>query len=265
MNEEELRALARRIRLASVEAIARAGKGHFGGSLSCADILAVLYGSVLKHDPKNPAWPERDRFVLSKGHAGIALYATLAEFGYFPRAELDHFNRTGILGEHPGRHIPGVEVSTGSLGHGLGVACGIAMEAKLSGAKWRTFALLSDGECWEGTTWEAAMFAAHHSLNITAIIDRNRLSIAGDTEDTLRLEPLLDKWDAFGWEVGPISGHNHGQLMLALNHPNTRPFCLIASTVKGKGVSFMESVPAWHHGSISPAQLEQARSELGPA
>lgn len=251
----------RQLRLAALEAIHKAGNGHPGGVLSCVEILHTLYTVTMRHDPANPAWRERDRFVMSKGHASAALYVVLSEAGYFHAEELDKVNRGGMLGEHPNRRIPGIDANTGSLGHGLGIACGMALAAKLNGATYRTFVLLSDGECWEGSVWEAALFAAHHELNITAIIDRNGFSIRGDTESITRLAPLADKWAAFGWDTFQCDGHDVDLLAprLALSG---RPVCLIANTVKGKGVSFMEGDPNWHNGRITDAQMALIRSEL---
>lgn len=244
---------------------------HVGSCLSIADILAVLYAGVLRRDPADPEWSERDRFILSKGHAAAALYAVLAETGYFAPSELDTYCQDGSrLGGHVTHTAaPGVEVSTGSLGHGLSLACGFALAASRGGAPGRTFVLLSDGECDEGAVWEAALFAAHHRLqNLVAIVDYNKLQSFGAVEDVLRLEPLAEKWRAFGWAAREIDGHDHEALCQALRtvpHEVGRPTCLVAHTVKGKGVSFMENDLAWHYRSPNDAQLVAALAEVDGA
>lgn len=268
MDMPALQAKAAAIRLGILEAIAGAGKGHIGGAFSCTDILVTLYhGGILKADPAKPHWVERDRFILSKGHVGAALYVVLADLGYFDSAELARLNRGGILGEHPDRGIPGVEIDSGSLGHGLGIGAGMALAAKLDSNAYRTVVLLGDGECYEGSVWEAAMFAAHHRLNnLVAIIDRNGQCVNDFTENMNRLDPLGAKWAAFGWEVREIDGHSFEELQTSLGDLHTRraekPLVVIANTVKGKGVSFMEGQLAWHHGGVSGVKLEQARKEL---
>lgn len=245
--------IAREIRLSTVETIAKYGKGHYGGCLSCVDILTAVYFSVLRPG---------DRFILSKGHAGSALYATLARAGILDRAELDTLNAGGLLGEEPHHGIPGVEANTGSLGHGLGIACGMALAMQRDGSTARLYVLLGDGECWEGSVWEAAMFAAHHQLNVTAIVDRNRLAIGGETELIVGLSPLLDKWAAFGWRVDQVDGCDPAEVASACSQ-RQGPLCIIADTVKGRGVSFMENRPEWHHGTLDAGQLAKARAELG--
>lgn len=242
---------ANAIRLLALEAVHAAGKGHIGGVLSCAEILAALYGGVLR---------EGDTFLLSKGHAAVGLYAALALKGVIPMEEMLRMNRGSMLGEHPDRSIPGVVANSGSLGHGLSVACGMAMEAKLRGSLERVFVLLGDGECWEGQVWEAAMMAAHHGLNVTVIVDRNGYAVQGATEDIVGLESLRKKWLAFGFPVDTLDGHDDFQLNLCLRL--NKPRVLICRTVKGKGVSFMEGKREWHHGSISDAQMAQIREEL---
>ncbi|MDP2901402.1 MAG: transketolase, partial [Candidatus Bathyarchaeota archaeon] len=215
-NEEELRSLSRKVRAEVLRATTEAGSGHPGGSLSATDILVTLYWRVLRHDPKNPRWSERDRFILSKGHAAPALYAVLAERGYFPKAELHNLRLHGsMLQGHPdATRTPGVEVSSGSLGNGLSIASGIASAIRLDGMDSRVYCLLGDGECDEGLVWEAAMFAAHRRLdNLTAIIDRNGLQIDGPTEKDVSLEPLADKWRAFNRNVICASGHDHAKLL----------------------------------------------------
>ena len=268
MELRQLEAKAAAIRLKIVETIAAADKGHVGGALSCTDLLVALYhGGTLRFDSRDPSWQDRDRFILSKGHVGAALYVVLADLGYFDPAELGRLNRGGILGEHPDRGIPGVEIDSGSLGHGLGIGAGMALAAKLDGKAYRTVVLLGDGECYEGSVWEAAMFAAHHRLdNLVAIVDRNGQCVNDFTESINRLAPLGSKWEAFGWEVREIDGHSFEELQAALGDLHTRtserPLAVIANTIKGKGVSFMEGQLAWHHGGISGATLEQARNEL---
>lgn len=246
----------------------RARLGHPGGELSAIDILATLYFAVLKVDPARPDWPERDRFVLSKGHAAAALYATLAEAGFIERDELATFMQPlSRLNGHPNRtKAPGVESNTGPLGHGLPVAVGCALGARMDGAPWRTFVLTGDGELQEGSNWEAAMAAAHFGLdNLTLIVDRNGLQQGDFTERTMRLDPLADKWRAFGWAVREVDGHDHAALLdafAALPFAAGRPSCIIAHTHKGQGVSFMRDKAAWHHRIPSDAEYAQALEEL---
>lgn len=243
--------LANQIRMRSLEAVHKVGKGHIGGVLSCAEILAVVYGGLLRPG---------DRFLLSKGHAAIGLYAALALTGHFPLEELDSLNQEGMLGEEPSRKIPGVEINAGSLGHGLGLACGVALANKLAGSKARTFVMLGDGDCLEGSTWEAAMFAAKHKLNVIAVIDRNNLIIGGTTEEISGLDDLGRKFDAFGMQHYWCDGHDEDQLENSLNQDG--PIAVIAQTIKGKGVSFMEGRREWHHGNLSAAQLAQAKEDI---
>ena len=256
---------SREIRLAVLDAIYSCGKGHIGGAYSCVDIMVALYfGDILKFDVSKPKLEQRDRFILSKGHAAIALYAVLADLGYFNKSELESFNGGGMLGEHPDINIPGIEINSGSLGHGLGVGAGMALAAKIDAKNYRTFVLLGDGECNEGSVWEAAMFASHHNLdNLTAVIDRNGLCIHGTTEEINHLEPLDKKFEAFGWYVISIDGHNMEEIINELKaNRRSKPKIIIANTIKGKGVSFMENVASWHHGEISDEQYEQAKTEL---
>jgi transketolase len=220
---------------------------------------------VLRVDPARPDWPERDRLILSKGHCSAALYAVLARRGFFPLSELETFMAPlARLNGHPNRKLPGVEANTGPLGHGLPIGVGCAIAARLAEKSWRCFVILGDGELQEGSNWEAAMAAGHRGLaNLTAIVDRNRLQQGARTEETNRLEPLADKWRAFGWEVGECDGHDHAALRALLAAPpGARPRCLIAHTIKGKGASFMEDRVEWHHKVPSPAQILQARAEL---
>ncbi len=267
----ELRQRANAIRRRDLIMLHRAGKGHTGGDLSAADILATLYFAVLRVDPLNPRAPDRDRFILSKGHASGALYTTLALAGFLPLEELDTFMQPNSrLSGHPARtKLPGVEASTGPLGHGLPIGVGCAMAAKLDGALWRTFVLTGDGELQEGSNWEAAMAAAHYKLdNLTVIVDRNGLQLGDRTECTLALEPLADKWRAFGWAVREVDGHDHAVLLdtlAALPFEPGRPNCLIAHTHKGHGVSFIADNPAWHHHVPTADELAAALQELGEA
>ncbi len=248
----------------------RGGSSHVGAAFSIADILAVLYGGVLRHDPKQPRWPERDRFILSKGHAGAAVYATLAESGYFSPDELVKHYQDGshFSGHVSHKGIPGVELSTGSLGHGLGVAVGMAKALQLAGSDSRVVVLLSDGECDEGTIWEAALFAQHHRLaNITAIVDYNKIQSLAPIAETLALEPFRAKWEAFNWNVRECDGHDHDALGAALsrNADPSRPTVVIAHTVKGKGVSFMENTVLWHYRTARGEEFDRALKELESA
>ncbi|MBM9478268.1 transketolase [Nakamurella flavida] len=258
--------MATQIRLWDLEMINRAKLGHIGGDFSVTDILTTLYGAVLNVDPTNPTDPERDRFILSKGHTAGALYSTLAYCGFFPQAELATFAQAlSPLNGHPNRtKVPGVETNTGPLGHGFPVAVGHALAAKLQGSPRRTFVVMGDGEMQEGSNWEAAMTAAHYELSsVTAIIDRNRLQQGAGTEDTKTLEPFPDKLASFGFEVRDIPGHDFAALLLATQPSTTgKPVAVIANTVKGKGVSFMENRVEWHHKVPSDEQVTQAVQEL---
>ncbi len=264
---DEIREFALRIRLGCLDTIAAAGLGHVGGDFSVADILGVLYGGVLRLDPHDPAWPGRDRLVLSKGHAAASLYTALALRGFFPEAELRTFaGPDSRLGGHPNRRkAPGVETNTGPLGHGLPVAVGMATGAQLSGADWRTFVIVGDGEMQEGSNWEALMYAAHRGLSrLTLVVDRNRLQQGAGTEETNGLDPLDAKLSAFGWDTSVMDGHDVDSLWSALRSPGEsgRPRAIVANTIKGKGVSFMEGLAAWHHKVPSAEQVEQAVREL---
>jgi transketolase len=265
----ELEKTAGWVRAQILEMIAKAGKGHIGGSLSCTDILVTLYsGGVLRFDPHRPLWSARDRFILSKGHAVEALYAVLTQVGFLSPATLGTYGADGsMLGGHPDRLVPGVDVSTGSLGHGLGVGAGIALAARQQHEDHLTVVLLGDGECYEGSVWEAAQFAAHHKLSrLVAIVDRNRQITVDDTEDCNAFEPFADKWRAFGWEVREVDGHSVPDLLQAFDDVRTRenepPLVIIARTRKGRGVSFMEKTVGWHHRVPKGDQLRQARREL---
>ena len=263
------RDLAQKIRVHVLLMTHKAGASHVGTCLSVADILAVLYTDVLRVDPARPNWPERDRFILSKGHGAAAAYAVLAERGFFPLTWLDTYCQDdSVLEGHITSHgVPGVEVSTGSLGHGLSISCGMALAGKRERLPYRVFAVLSDGECEEGSTWEAVLFAAHHRLdNLIAIVDYNKIQSFGTIKEVLDLEPLADKWRAFGWSVREIDGHDCAQIEDALKgvpFKPDKPSCIIAHTIKGKGVSFMENQLAWHYKSPTVEQLAQALAELG--
>ena len=256
------------IRRSTIKMIYEAQQGHPGGDMSASDILAALYFGVMRYDPQRPSDPGRDRFVMSKGHCTGALYSTLAAAGFFPESELaTYLQPESRLNGHPNRmYLPGVETNTGPLGHGLPVAVGIAVAGQIDGADYRVFALTGDGELQEGSMWEAAMFAGHRGLgNLTAIVDRNRLQQGARTEETNALEPLADKWRAFGWEVAEVDGHDHAALLEVLARPlepRARPLCVIAHTFKGEGVSFMRDQVSWHHGVPNAEQYAQAMKEL---
>jgi len=260
--------LALRIRKHAVRMTHIGKSSHVASVLSIADIMAVLYGKVLRKNPADPRWLERDRFILSKGHAGAGVYAALAETGYFPTDWLEQhcLNGSRLCGHVSHVGIPGVELSTGSLGHGLSVATGMAYAAKLDGKTHRVFVLMSDGECDEGSNWEAALFAAHHRLsNLIAIVDYNKIQSLAPVEDTIRLEPFAEKWKAFGWSVRETNGHDHAGLFECLNSVPGKdvPTCVIAHTVKGKGVSFMENSVLWHYRTPQGSEYEAAMKELG--
>lgn len=241
------------------------GLGHIGGDLSATDILATLYFGVLRYDPTRPDWADRDRFVMSKGHATGVLYSALCAAGYFPEDWLETYMAPASkLNGHPNRnYLPGVEANTGPLGHGFPIAVGIAIAGQIGGADYRTYVLTGDGEQQEGSNWEAAMTAGHRKLsNLTLIIDRNRLQQGARTEDTNSLDPLDAKYRAFGWDVLEIDGHDPVALFEALSAKSNAPRCVIANTVKGKGVSFMEHRAKWHHGVPSADEYDQAMKEL---
>ena len=264
----EIAALARKLRVQTARMVHRAKSSHLGSAYSMVDLLAVLYGRILRIDPKRPEAAERDRFVLSKGHACAALYAVLAEGGFFPKEWLEDFYQDGarLAGHATHVGVPGVEVSTGSLGHGLPIACGMALAGKRDGCGYRVFALLSDGECDEGSTWEAILFAGHHKLdNLISIVDYNKIQSLGSVKEVLELDPLADKWRAFGWAVREIDGHDIAQIeqtLGAVPFGANRPSCIVAHTVKGKGVSFMENELLWHYRAPDEEELARALTEL---
>jgi transketolase len=267
----ELKAVARHARKLIVEMLISAGCGHPGGALSSIDIMTALYFGVMKVDPHNPQWDGRDRFILSKGHSSIGLYAILHLRGFMSYETLMTFRQdNSLLCGHPDMHkVKGVEMSTGSLGHGLSVGAGMAMAARYDSKTHRVFVLMGDGETQEGSIWEAAMFASHHKLdNLVGIVDRNMIQIDGCTEEILALEPYKAKWEAFGWHVVEIDGHNFTEIEAGLAvdpHQENRPTLIIANTVKGKGISFMEHNPAWHGGGLKGELAEIAMKEVSAA
>lgn len=263
--------IAKEIRKKILKMIYNSQTSHIGAALSCVDILSVLYFKILKVDPVNPWLPNRDRFILSKGHAASALYATLSKRGFFPEKVLNEYCKDGShLPGHSTMHcVPGVEVSTGSLGHGLSIGIGIALAARHDNRNCRTFVLLSDGECNEGSLWEAVMFAAHHKLdNLIAIVDCNKLQAFGETKKVIDLEPLADKWSTFGWAVKEIDGHNFNKIednLKQIPFKKGNPSAIIANTIKGKGVSFMENNLVWHYKSPTEEQYKIAIKEINEA
>lgn len=271
MNINDLEDKALWLRRELWEMAMRQKKGHIPSSYSCADIVTALYyGGVLNYKQREPDYPERDRVIVSKGHAAMVLYPILADLGYFPADELQRFTEPGgLLGMYADFRIPGIEGISGSLGHGLGMGAGFALAARLDGVDYRTFVILGDGECYEGSIWESAMFAAHHKLdNLVAIVDRNELCILGRTEDLVALGDLEDKWRSFGWNAVSIDGHDFaeiGDAFAKLDNLDGRPLAIIAGTVKGKGISFMEGRSEWHNRMPSDEQMNAARGELGLA
>jgi transketolase len=268
ISSEDLIEVTRRLRRRIVTMIARAGSGHPGGSLSSVEICTALFWRVMRHKPKDPRWPDRDRFILSKGHAAPVLYAVLAECGYFPIEELDTLRKldSHLQGHADRTHTPGVEMSSGSLGQGLSFAVGTALAGRLDRKDYRVYALLSDGECDEGQIWEAAMAGGHYKLdNLTAIVDNNGIQLSGFNKDIMNVEPLNDKFKAFGWHTLDIDGHNIDEVLEALDAAKNfkgQPTAIIAHTVKGKGVSFMENNVDFHGKAPNAEQLEKALKEL---
>ncbi len=251
------------------ELVMRTKKGHVPSSYSCAEILvALFYGGYLRFDSKDPRSPTRDRLIISKGHAAMALYPILADFGYYSKDELLKFTKSnGILRFYPDNSIPGIESITGSLGHGLGIGCGYGYAAKTDGLHYRSFVVVSDGECYEGSVWETALFASHYQLdNVVAIVDRNGLCIMDETENCVRLDPLEEKWKAFGWDTVAINGHSYKEILPALDravaNSSGKPLAIISNSVKGKGISFMESKARWHNKMPNDEEMARAREEL---
>jgi len=260
--------IARDVRRKVLEMIYRSSGAHIGSSLSCVDILTFLYYKVLKINPQSPLGLDRDRFILSKGHAVAVLYAVLAKRGFFEEELLESYCQDGtkLAGHSTRGSVPGIEASTGSLGHGLSMACGMALAGKKEGKNYRVFVLLSDGECQEGSNWEAALFAGHHKLdNLIAIIDYNKIQALGRTNEVLTLEPLAKKWEDFGWAVKETDGHNFKELEKSFSEipfEQNKPSLLIAHTIKGKGISFLEDDLISHYKKFSKEEYEQARKEL---
>jgi transketolase len=266
---DRVRVLSQRIRGHAVRMVHGARASHIGSGFSMADLLAVLYGGILRVRPTDPAWTGRDRLLISKGHAAATVYSALAAAGFFPEEWLQTYCQDGTrLAGHVSHYgVPGVEISSGSLGHGLSVGCGMALAGKTDGADYRVFVLLSDGECDEGSIWEAALFAPHHRLdNLVVLVDYNKIQSFGTVKEVLDLEPFADKWRAFGWSVAEVDGHDHAQLVDVLSSvplEPSRPTAILAHTVKGKGVSFMENTLTWHYKSPSDGELHQALEQLG--
>ncbi len=267
-SDDDLRALARRLRSHSLRMISQAKTSHIGSCLSVADILAVMYGRILRVDPKRPDWPDRDRLIMSKGHAAAITYAAVAEAGFMKEERLGEYARNGgqLYGHVTHVGVPGIEFSSGSLGHGLPVGAGMALTAKRAGKGWRVFVVMSDGECDEGSNWEAILFSGHHQLdNLTIVIDYNKIQSLDFVDKTLRLEPLADKLRAFGWSVREVDGHSVGELgraLASLPLESGKPNAIVAHTVKGKGVSWMEGKVLWHYRPPTPEELVTALAEV---
>lgn len=265
---QRLRERANWIRLEAIRLIAIAKSGHYSSTFSCAEILSVLYYHILRLDPSNPDWPDRDRFVMSKGHAAVGLYPILADLGFYPMSDLDDYTRVGSLfADHPQISIPGVDFGSGSLGHGLSVCCGMAIAARIQGRGYRVHCMLGDAELNEGQIWEAAMSASHHRLgNLVAIVDRNGMGLDGFTEEVMGIEPQDEKWRSFGWHVIEVDGHDISALLDAYEalppSDSETPTAIIAHTIKGKGVSWMEHSRIWHLGALVGADREAAEKEL---
>jgi len=265
---KSLESKARKVRKHILEMTTEACSGHPGGSMSALEVIVALYFYKMRHRPEEPDWPDRDRFVLCKGHAAPALYSVLAEAGYFHVEELNRFRHIdSFLEGHPCRRsVPGVDVSTGSLGQGLSIAVGIALAGRLDGKEYRVYAVLGDGETQEGQVWEAAMAASHYRLgNLCAVVDRNSLQIDGGTEEVMAIEPLAEKWSSFGWNVLTVDGHNLEEIIRAFDEAEMlrdSPTVIIANTTKGKGVSFMENVCEYHGRPLTREQLCEALKEL---
>jgi transketolase len=258
--------LSTQLRRLVLEMIFKSGASHIGPAFSIADIIAVLYNDIMRYFPKDPYHVDRDRFILSKGHAGVIVYAVLAEFDFFDKLHLETYYQNGsnLSGHISHKGVPGVEFSTGSLGHGVCVAAGMALVAKLSNKSHRIFSIMGDGECQEGSVWEMATFAAHYKLsNLTIIVDHNKLQSLDTLEKTMSVNNLKERWISFGWDTVEVDGHNHNELREALSSPiNEKPRCIIAHTVKGKGVSFMENKVEWHYRNPQVEQFKIAMEEL---
>ena len=260
----DLAARSKWLRQQVFEMSVRARQGHLASVLSEIEIIVALYyGGVLRCQPDDP---DRDRVIVSKGHATMGLYPVLADFGYFPEAELIKYGTFGGLLRIFGNiNIPGIDATTGSLGHGIGIACGYCIAAKHDNKNSRTFVILSEGEMYEGSVWESVLFASHHNLdNLIVILDRNHKIILGDTEDLLQLDPIAEKWESFGWATTTVDGHSYSELLMALADTNNqdKPSVIIANTIKGKGLSFMEGRPEWHYTNLTDELIEKARGEL---
>ena len=268
MNNMNSLELARRIRSHAIDMVHNGHAAHIAAALSAADIIAVLYADILNVDPRNPDMPERDRFIMSKGHAGVAVYAVLAECGFFPVSDLKNYYANGSVfsGHVSHKSVPGVEFSTGSLGHGIAVACGMALAARSAGKDYHVYTLIGDGECNEGVVWETALTANQYALDkFTVIVDRNGMQAMGHCEELMQMEPMADKWRSFGWTVLDVEdGNDHDQLRRAFCAPaNGKPKCIIARTVKGKGVSFMENNLLWHYRDPQGEFYDKVIAELG--
>jgi transketolase len=271
LNDTELRNLekkANELRNLCVDTVVWAGSGHIGGALSAMDIFTILYHKYLNIDPSNPNWEDRDRFILSKGHVGVGFAPVLADKGYFSKELLKEYNHTGSdLGMHlDSNKVPGVDASTGSLGHGLAIAIGMALAAKINNKSYKTFCLLGDGECDEGSVWEAAMAASNYKVtNLITFVDRNRCMIDGPTEDVMKLEPFAKKWESFGFIVKEVDGHSFVELSKAIDEAldeETAPVVIIANTIKGCGVDFMENNYKWHYGGLNSEKITESKSSL---
>lgn len=257
------------VRKKIIQLVVTAGGGHVGGGLSMTEILITLYWHIMDIDPKDPKKPDRDRLILSKGHGGVGICPVLADVGYYEESLMNDFNQyMSPFGMHPDMNkVPGIDMSSGSLGHGLSVSVGLGLAARLKNEKWRTFCVLGDGECNEGSVWEAAMSAAHYKLgNVTAVVDRNQLMIDGPTEEIMSIEPIEDKWKAFGFDTRVINGHDYTELLDTFENlpgpESEKPVCVICNTVKGRGVSFMENQVKWHYGGLDEESEKTAVGDI---
>ena len=269
IDDVTLSAIAREVRKDILKMTSAVQSGHPGGAMSATDIIVTLYYYKMRHDPQNPKWEKRDRFVLSKGHVCPALYSVLARTGYFPMEKLQEFRKLeGDLQGHPDMHkTPGIEISTGSLGHGIGAAIGMAIGLKLDNSDSKVYCMVGDGEVQEGSVWEASMAASHYNLdNLVVILDNNNLQIDGPVDEVMSIYPAMEKWKSFGWHVIEINGHDFEEIRGALNEADSvkfKPTMIVAKTVKGKGVSFMENRAEWHGKALPPDLLKKALEELG--